>query len=180
MVPGRSERPIMTASRSGSDSKGCITGLTSLLAALLLLGGALMSCISFVALVDRGLDNLRPNPYWAALGMVTALCQILNGLLATQFLIDRKRRFWIGALMLSGIGLVGSLVLCCVGYLWVGEVRSRGADPAQWDVLGAWLLGVIYPLGLLTLPLVLFVACLFILRPRGPETGRARQGPAKG
>jgi hypothetical protein len=138
-----------------------------------------MSCISFVALIDRGPGNTSPNRYWSALGMATALCQILDGLLAVQFLNDRKRWFWIGTVMLSGIGLAGSLVLCCVGYLWVGEVKRRAIDPALWDVLSAWLLGVIYPLVLLTLPLVVFVACLFILRPLGPETGRARQGPAK-
>jgi hypothetical protein len=102
--------------------------------------------------------------------MLTALCQIVDGLMAVRFLADRSRRLWIGTMAISAVAFAGSLVLCSIGYLWALEARRRLGDPGPWDVLAAWLV-LVYPLVLQTIPLGVFGACLYLLRPTPASAG---------
>jgi hypothetical protein len=131
-----------------------------------------LAFFSYVGLIDRSPGVTDTMRLWAAVGISTAVCLLLNSLMFWVFEAVRSRWSWYGALIMSLIGFGVSLGLCWVGYQGVVEERRRGGDWEGLHIATAWLFGVIGPLALETFPLALFAACLLILRPRTTEKGK--------
>jgi hypothetical protein len=158
------ERQSMRTIHSESDPPGCIFGLEVGFVAYLLLIGTLLAYVCFIELNAPVPALTKPHRLWPALGMVTAICLILDSLLAALFLLGWMRWCWYGALLLSLIGIGGSLGMSWAGYQFVVEATRLGGDTGPLRVVSAWLGGVILPFVFVTIPLGLFTACLFSLR----------------
>jgi hypothetical protein len=165
----------MITSRSESDTPGCIFGLEVGLAAYLLLVGAFLAYVCFIELNAPIPALTNPNRLWPALGMATAVCLILDSLTAALFLLGWMRWSWHGALLLSLIGIGGSLGMSWAGYQLVVEATRLGGDNGPLRVVAAWLGSVILPFVFVTIPLGLFAACLLSLRARTLKKGEVSE-----
>jgi hypothetical protein len=164
----------MIRPRSESDPPGCIFGLEASLTAYLLLVGVLLAHVCFIELNAPVPALTNPNRLWPALGMATAVCLILDSLTAALFLLGCTRWSRYGALLLSLIGIGGSLGMSWAGYQLVVEARRLGGDTGPLRVVSAWLGGVILPFVLVTIPLGL-TACLLSLRARTIKKGEVSE-----